>query len=120
MHIIVMAANTLTQAIHDRVPVILDKTDLGPWLNGTAGTDLLKPAPEDRRRTWPCRCVSTGLAPAMTIRRSSAGVPVTPDEQIRGTESTLESCPCAPGRCRCRGAVRWQNGTCSSVLLMCH
>jgi putative SOS response-associated peptidase YedK len=27
--IIVTAANTLTQAIHDRVPVILDKTDLG-------------------------------------------------------------------------------------------
>jgi putative SOS response-associated peptidase YedK len=35
------------------VPVVLDKADVGPWLSGEAGTELLKPAAENRLRMWP-------------------------------------------------------------------
>jgi putative SOS response-associated peptidase YedK len=38
--------------IHDRVPVVLDKADIRTWLNGEAGTELLKPAAADRLRMW--------------------------------------------------------------------
>ncbi len=51
--IIVTDANELTQPIHDRMPVVLDKADIRPWLNGEAGTELLRPAAEDRLRIWP-------------------------------------------------------------------
>jgi putative SOS response-associated peptidase YedK len=51
--IIVTGANALTRPIHDRMPVLLDKGDSGPWLSGTAGTELLRPAAEDRVRMWP-------------------------------------------------------------------
>jgi putative SOS response-associated peptidase YedK len=51
--IIVTDANALTRPIHDRMPVVLDKADIGPWPNGEAGTELLKPAGEDRLRMWP-------------------------------------------------------------------
>ena len=51
--IIVTGANTLTRPIHDRMPVLLDKADIESWLNGTAGTELLRPAAEDRLRMWP-------------------------------------------------------------------
>jgi putative SOS response-associated peptidase YedK len=43
--IIVTAGNTLTQAIHDCVPVILDKTDLGPGSTARRAQNLLKPPP---------------------------------------------------------------------------
>ena len=51
--IIVTDANKLTRPIHDRMPVVLVKADIGPWLSGEAGTELLKPAAEDRLRMWP-------------------------------------------------------------------
>lgn len=51
--IIVTNANALTGAIHNRMPVVLDKADIGPWLKGAAGTELLRPAAEDRLRIWP-------------------------------------------------------------------
>jgi putative SOS response-associated peptidase YedK len=51
--IIVTAANALTQAIHDRMPVVLDRADIGAWLDGATDTALLKPAAEDRLRRWP-------------------------------------------------------------------
>ena len=35
------------------MPVVLGNTDVRPWLMGAAGTELLKPAPEDRLRIWP-------------------------------------------------------------------
>jgi putative SOS response-associated peptidase YedK len=34
------------------MPVVLDKADIGPWLSGEGGTELLKPAAEDRLRMW--------------------------------------------------------------------
>src|SRR5262249_4714367 len=51
--IIVADANSLTRPIRDRMPAVLDKTDIGTWLNGEAGTELLRSAPEDRLRMWP-------------------------------------------------------------------
>jgi putative SOS response-associated peptidase YedK len=51
--IIVTDANALTRPIHDRMPVLLDKADIESWLNGTGGTELLRPAAADRLRTWP-------------------------------------------------------------------
>jgi len=51
--IIVTGANELTRPIHDRMPVLLDKADFEPWLNGAAGAELLRPAAEDRLRMWP-------------------------------------------------------------------
>jgi putative SOS response-associated peptidase YedK len=51
--IIVTAANAFTRAIHDRMPVILDPADFAAWLGGSAGTELLQPAAEDRLRMWP-------------------------------------------------------------------
>ena len=38
--IIVTDANDLTRPIHDRMPVVLDKADIGRWLNGEAGTSF--------------------------------------------------------------------------------
>ena len=51
--IIVTDADELTRPIHDRMPVVLDKADVGRWLCGEAGTELLMPAAEDRLRMWP-------------------------------------------------------------------
>jgi putative SOS response-associated peptidase YedK len=51
--IIVTDANAMTRAIHDRMPVVLDKAEIGRWLNGTASTELLRSAAEDRLRMWP-------------------------------------------------------------------
>ena len=51
--IIVTNANKLTGTIHNRMPVVLDDADMRSWLNGAAGTELLKPAAEDRLRMWP-------------------------------------------------------------------
>jgi putative SOS response-associated peptidase YedK len=51
--IIVTAANEFTRIIHDRMPVILDPVQFGPWLTGVAATELLKPAPEDLLQMWP-------------------------------------------------------------------
>ena len=45
--------NALTRAIHDRMPVVLDQADIGRWLSGEAGTELLRPAAEVRLRMWP-------------------------------------------------------------------
>jgi putative SOS response-associated peptidase YedK len=51
--IIVPAANALTRVIHDRMPVLIEPRDFESWLNGAAGTELLRPAPDNRLRLWP-------------------------------------------------------------------
>jgi putative SOS response-associated peptidase YedK len=48
--IIVTDANALTRSIHDRMPVVVDKADIRSWLQGEAGTEVLRPAAEDRLR----------------------------------------------------------------------
>ena len=50
--IVVTDANALTRHIHDRMPVLLDKSDFKPWLTGSAGVEILKPATDDRIRFW--------------------------------------------------------------------
>jgi len=32
----------LTRAIHDRMPLVLDKADIESWLNGAGGAELLR------------------------------------------------------------------------------
>src|SRR5580692_2396567 len=51
--IIVTDANALTRAVHDRMPVLLEPHQIDAWLNGTTGTELLKPAADDALRMWP-------------------------------------------------------------------
>jgi len=51
--IIVTSANSLTRAIHDRMPVLIEPKDFGSWLSGESGTELLRPAPDDNLRLWP-------------------------------------------------------------------
>jgi putative SOS response-associated peptidase YedK len=51
--IIVTAANALTRAIHNRMPVIIVPKDIGSSLGGDAGTELLRPTPDDALRLWP-------------------------------------------------------------------
>jgi putative SOS response-associated peptidase YedK len=52
--IIVTDANTLTGAIHDRMPVVLEEAAIKPWLTGAANSELLlKPAKDGRLRMWP-------------------------------------------------------------------
>jgi putative SOS response-associated peptidase YedK len=51
--IIVTDANELTGTIHNRMPAVLDNADVRPWLSGTGGAELLRPAGEDRLRMWP-------------------------------------------------------------------
>jgi putative SOS response-associated peptidase YedK len=44
--------------------VVLEKADIGRWLNDQAGTELLKPAAEDQLSMWPVsrRLNKTGTA----------------------------------------------------------
>jgi putative SOS response-associated peptidase YedK len=50
---IVTAANATMQAIHDRMPVFLDRAAIAAWLSGTGGSELLKPANDDLLQMWP-------------------------------------------------------------------
>ena len=50
---LITTANSFVSAVHDRMPAILEPDKIGPWLAGSAGTELLKPAPEDALRMWP-------------------------------------------------------------------
>ena len=50
---IVTDANAFTRAVHNRMPVLLDRPDLEAWLTGAAGPEVLRPAAEDRLRMWP-------------------------------------------------------------------
>jgi putative SOS response-associated peptidase YedK len=49
---IVTDANAFTRAVHNRMPVLLDRPDVAAWLSGAAGPEFLRPA-EGRLRMWP-------------------------------------------------------------------
>lgn len=51
--IVVTAANALTRAVHDRMPVILEAAGFAAWLDGSATSAVLRPAAADRLRMWP-------------------------------------------------------------------
>jgi putative SOS response-associated peptidase YedK len=44
--------NKFVAEVHDRMPVLLDEKDYEPWLSGSAGLELLKPAAEDVLQRW--------------------------------------------------------------------
>ena len=50
---IITEPNEFVAQVHDRMPVLLDEKDYGPWLSGSAGLELLKPAPENFLQRWP-------------------------------------------------------------------
>jgi putative SOS response-associated peptidase YedK len=50
---IVTNANSLAAKIHDRMPVLLQPRDFDSWLYGTAGGELLNPAPSNYLQVWP-------------------------------------------------------------------
>ncbi len=50
--ILTTAANRLCAAIHDRMPVIIDRDHYGRWLTDP-GADLLRPFPAERMQAWP-------------------------------------------------------------------
>ena len=62
---IITGANELASRIHDRMPVLLQPKDFDRWLAGNAGTELLKPAPDDYLQTWTVsRRVNSSRAPS--------------------------------------------------------
>jgi putative SOS response-associated peptidase YedK len=44
--------NEFVAEVHDRMPVLLTEKQYDPWLSGEAGTEILKPAPNDYLRKW--------------------------------------------------------------------
>jgi putative SOS response-associated peptidase YedK len=51
--IIVTEANKFASHIHDRMPVFLSRDAFEPWLDGSAGAELLRPAPGHLLQVWP-------------------------------------------------------------------
>jgi putative SOS response-associated peptidase YedK len=104
--IIVTDANVLTRPIHDRMPVVLDKADIRPWLSGEAGVKLLKPTAEDRLRMWPIsRRVNHSCRPA---GRTHVG-----RRSRRSPSPTLRHSPRA-GRSAARGASAPTEAICAA------
>ena len=61
---IIINANELASRIHDRMPVLLQPKDFDGWLTGSAGTEILKPAPNNYLQAWPVsRRVNSSRAP---------------------------------------------------------
>ena len=49
---IITEANRWVSEVHDRMPVILEANQIEPWLSGTAGVEMLKPASDDVLQRW--------------------------------------------------------------------
>jgi putative SOS response-associated peptidase YedK len=77
---IVTEPNSVAADIHDRVPVILERTDFGSWLND-GGTELLMPAVNNVLQRWP---VSKPVNSSRACRPAQA--------LFRGTWRSLSSC----------------------------
>lgn len=50
---IITEPNGFVAEVHDRMPVLLAEKQFEPWLNGEAGMEYLKPAPNDFLQRWP-------------------------------------------------------------------
>ena len=51
--ILTTAAGAKTQALHPRVPVVLDEEAARAWLEFDAGAELMRPLVDDRLNLWP-------------------------------------------------------------------
>jgi len=51
--LVITEANAVTRPIHDRMPVLLDPDQIDAWLSSSAGTEVLRPAADDRLQVWP-------------------------------------------------------------------
>ena len=49
---IVSGASEWMSPYHDRMPVLLRAEDFDTWLNGSLGTEALRPAAESALREW--------------------------------------------------------------------
>jgi putative SOS response-associated peptidase YedK len=62
---IITEPNDFAAEVHDRMPVLLTPDQFAPWLNHEAGTEYLKPAPNDYLQRWPVsKRVNTSKADA--------------------------------------------------------
>jgi putative SOS response-associated peptidase YedK len=84
--ILITNANKFTSKIHDRMPVILEPENIDPWLKGEAGTELMKPAPEDALRMWP---VSKRVSKPGNTDDATLIEPVTLQSAARPTQGDL-------------------------------
>ena len=61
---VITEPNQFVAQYHDRMPVVLDRADVMPWLTGAKGLELLKPAPEGVLNAHPVsRRVNSSKAP---------------------------------------------------------
>jgi len=61
---IITEANESVAEVHDRMPVLLAEKDFEPWLSGSAGLELLKPARDNLLQSWPVsKRVNSSRAP---------------------------------------------------------
>jgi len=61
---IITEPNEFVAEVHDRMPVLLTEQEFEPWLSGTTGLELLKPAPDDLLQRWPVsKRVNSSRAP---------------------------------------------------------
>ena len=49
---IITQPNEFVSEVHDRMPALLTEKQFGPWLSEEAGTEILKPAPNDYLQRW--------------------------------------------------------------------
>ncbi len=62
---IITEPNEFVAEVHDRMPVLLAEKDFEPWLSGSGGLELLKPAANDLLQKWPVsKRVNSSKAPA--------------------------------------------------------
>ncbi len=52
---VITEPNKFVAEVHDRMPVVLEKSQFDQWMNGTPdeAAELMKPAPEDMLQKWP-------------------------------------------------------------------
>jgi putative SOS response-associated peptidase YedK len=50
---VITRPNDFVSEVHDRMPALLTEKQFDQWLSGEAGTEILKPAPNDYLQRWP-------------------------------------------------------------------
>jgi putative SOS response-associated peptidase YedK len=62
---IITAPNQFVAEVHDRMPALLSEKDFAPWLDGSAGLEVLRPAADDLLQRWPVsKRVNSSRAPS--------------------------------------------------------